>query len=126
MRIILSAEQATKSMKENTEATKALVRWMQNNRFEFLPIVGVWEGRKESSFLVDVHTIKSAHTLIQKASELNQDAVLTMMNDGSNCRLVMLETNEIVHLGTFKTITPFEAKHLQGYSIIQGQYCAAK
>lgn len=123
MKVIMSANQAARNNSFNTNATKALVRAFQNNRITHTAVIGVYKGKQETSFMLDLGGSFEQFALIKKlAFEVyHQECILVMLNDGSNAAL-MFPDGSRVELGSYKETTPYHAKQQDAYTLHNGRY----
>lgn len=77
--VILSAEQAGSSWVANRARTRRLHTALKELGFGFHAAYGVWEGKRERSFVVAAETPEERRVLYELAfDQLGQDAVLTI------------------------------------------------
>lgn len=80
MIIFISAEKSNKRPIENQTRTKALHSLLQARNYDFTDCLGVYQGHKELSFLVNIETkaeLKSIHGI---AKMFDQDCILVVDN----------------------------------------------
>ena len=123
MRIILSAHNSNHAPinKRNTVNLRAA---LVEAGIDFIPAIGCYNGKKETSFYTNCDTLAKVITVRALADSYGQECILRMLDDGSNCALVFPDNSQVSLDGTFKIISEFAAKQLENYTIIGRHYYA--
>jgi len=81
--IIMSAERSKLSPKENLERTTELEDYLKTNEFSFEQVKGVYEGKEETSFKIDITPAVSIGGLLSLAlNSFEQDCILAAYSNG--------------------------------------------
>ena len=125
MKVLMSAETSFNNDQDNSKATKHLANWLTNRGYTYTPCIGVYKGKKETSFMINVTNCAALDSLKQLSGKLHQECILTMMDNGENACLI---NSRGMHefIGTFKRVMPFYAKQQDSYTIWDGGYYVAE
>lgn len=98
----------------------------------FTTIIGVWQGIREESFLLQAASARdhalNLHIALSLARLFKQDAVLEVGNDNAAYlyRLKGAESTSPEYIGHMSEIPQLDAESQLGYSIINGRYYGIK
>lgn len=117
MYVFISAYKTENEAFENQRRNQHLLSRLNSLGVKSEAVIGKYCGVVEHSFKVRAEEVHHIKKILVLAESFEQESILTMFEDGTNCRLISPNGKELARLGNYTKVTEAVAVRNKNYTL---------